>query len=176
MTLFLIIVFLILLIISYEADSPGIALLFTIITAIVAGLRYYTEIINYLREDWLQAIVFALLYIVIGIIVGMAKWFLFCYDEAESLEKKINEIKQTNAYQIDADTAIKQFTKYYRRPVALEHSEKIVMWSTFWVWTIISFLIKDFAIRVFDAAFKFFRSWYDKISHMAFGKLNKYLD
>lgn len=159
-----------------ELESFGWATLMLIGTLVAAHLFHVADIIGFVTTNPLQAGLFALAYVVAGILWSFIKWFSYLINYRDKLrENKTRFLKMRNLA-VDATASIPQelvqeFKRsgyYTTKPIATDNKARIMSWMAFFPLSIIGTLLNDPIRRVFEFCFKHFKLSYQRMADHVF--------
>lgn len=150
----------------------------TISVAVFMTILYFMggmDFITYIKDNPWNIVIGAASYIVLGIMWGIVKWYLFVKDQLDDYEElKVKWLEEhhriTNTKVVPANLR-EEWKSYLSRgqfrawndkrppitgvaPDPKKHADKIIRWMTFWVISLIWSIVNDFVKRIFKEIYK----------------------
>lgn len=107
----------------------------------------------------------ALIYLAIGVVWSILKWFIFLFEKKREIEKKYNNdlIKIKNYFATTANSI----------PVASSNKSLFSFWTIYWPLSMIWTLINNPVRRIFNVIFNFMTNTFNRMSKAVF---SNYID
>jgi hypothetical protein len=123
--------------------------IFSIIFTIIAGIIYFSAIVEIL-SNWQSVLLFGFLYFLVGSVWSIYRWFRYCKKFV-----KHNPGQKKDYYESYLD--------------ASERKKQITGWIVYWPWSALWYLVGDLVTSLFEALHKV----YVKISNKVIEKATK---
>jgi len=177
-----------------ETENFGwatITLLACGVASVVLGRWFHIySIADFIRDHGAFTLVYACVYIGIGILWSFVKWFSYLMSFRDTFrEMKEGFLKERNLDPTDQvpENLRGSFKDYVRnhvgwsnkhrtqlwdleRPRASKNKGRITAWASFWPFSFVGTLLNDPVRRLFNFLFKWFKELYQKLSDHLFRK------
>ena len=160
-----------------EYAKPAWATVTLVLT--FAFLRYVKafDIVAYAPNHVVDILWFLLAYAIIGAIWSFVKWQFFLLENRDAYAKHRKAFLQQN--NIKGDAILEELkdkwagyviSRKIGKPDADDHKETIIMWMTYWPWSILWSLLDDFVKRAFNWIYDQIGKTYDKMADKVYAR------
>lgn len=161
---------------SIEKDSWGGATASTLIGAML--LWYFSGMPNpfpLLYDHWQTYVAFVVLYIVIGAVWGVAKWWFFLQNAADEYEARRGPLQaEWNGFSEDRKSRqpyVAWLQTYYGFPPSIaKHKGDFTTWMVWWPFSAIWTLLNDPLKRLYRAIYQYLAKMLSDMSTAVFKK------
>jgi hypothetical protein len=124
------------------------------------------NILEFVRNNYLQALTFVSLYVFIGVIWSFIKWICFLLEFKRIINELKNKYPNCSSEEIIKNnySVIDKFGIRNGKPKTAENKARIIAWMSFWPMSVISTLLNDPIRRLFIFIYNSFSGLYQKIS------------
>ena len=144
-------------------------------TLLVAHFFGFVDIINTIKNNAGWFALSALVYVVIGVAWSFIKWILFLYKAKREYKEKIANsnanLRVKTKYEIEPDDD--PYRKEHIIPQASDNKGRISTWFFYWPFSMISTMIKDFIVELFNIIYDHIKGWYQEIANKIFEDVAK---
>lgn len=161
---------------AVEYESGFWATILFVATLITGNAIAHNGWLTFARLHPLGVVEWAIGYLVVGCVWSIAKWYLYSRDRViEYNEGKDSFLRIKGVTELTPQLA-REFQNYSSTPdipVAREHKGTIILWMSYWPFSILGFLFNDFIKKIFNHLFEFLQSTYQRISDSVFSSVRE---
>lgn len=165
-----------------EVEHWGWATLTLIATGVAVQLTGVANILDFVHHHTVDAILYTLVYLALGVVWSFIKWFSFLMGFRDKFRETRDEWYSTNkvalsdpltpAQQSDLDKtfAYKSYNgnALLYKPKAAKNKRRITAWMAYWPFSVVGTVINDPIRRLFKFLFNSFKALYQKIADHVF--------
>jgi hypothetical protein len=133
--------------IIYIASVENDRYVFSVIFTALAVIIYFPAIVEIL-SNWQSILLFSFLYLLIGSVWSIYRWFRYCKNFVQD-----NPGKKKDYYRSYLD--------------ASDHKKQITGWIVYWPWSALWHIVGDLVTSLFEALYKVYVKISDKIIEKA---------
>lgn len=174
---------------ALEEDSGFGATVSLIVTVLLLQYLGDANVFGYIKGNPLEVVSYVLGYFLFGTLWSFGKWYFFLlnlrekYDEARAFFLKNRNVagnqipvSMRNDWKKYWHDQVRSLDHYYEGavreedliPKARNHKARILLWMTYWPWSMVWTLICDVVKKIFKHIYQALQRWYQRIANHVF--------
>ena len=151
----------VLLFLLVELEWPGWATASVLATILLLEFLGDANIFVFIRDNPILIVVSVFAYFCAGTVWSYFKWWFYARKKRHEYDEAMEYYGRYN------DNVLKPKVEDYK-PRALDHKRRILIWMSYWPWSMVWTLINDFVKDIFEFIFHRLHDAYQKVSDDAF--------
>lgn len=153
----------ILLTVEIAYESSFIAFMTLAVVGAIATFFHWIDP-HWFIEHWTEVLVYAAVYVPIGVLWAVVKWWFYVKEQARRRADAISQAKMYSSSRGGVDISRKP-------PQVSEHKTDIMRWMGWWPFSLTGTLLNDPFRRMFEAIYRHLGTFLQKMSDRAFAHL-----